>query len=93
MLLILFLKIIICINGCRCRCLDVLHQWLSIPEYLHKMFKSMHMQVIVIEINAFLQRFLTSPVFVGTVKEYVSIIMCCYVRYILKYALKSAVKH
>ena len=29
----------------------ILHQWLSILEYLHKMFRSMHMQVI--EINAF----------------------------------------
>ena len=25
------------------------HQWLSIPEYLHKMSKSMHIIVIVIE--------------------------------------------
>ena len=31
---------------------DILHQWLSIQEYLHKMFKLMHIQVIVIEINA-----------------------------------------
>ena len=30
---------------------NILHKWLSMPEYLHKMFKSMHMQVI--EINAF----------------------------------------
>ena len=36
---------------------DILHQWLSIPEYLHKMFKSMRMQVIVIEINAFCKGF------------------------------------
>ena len=36
---------------------DILHQWLSIPEYLHKMFKSMHMQVIVMEINAFCKDF------------------------------------
>ena len=27
----------------------LLHQWLSIQEYLHKMFKSMHIKVIVIE--------------------------------------------
>ena len=27
----------------------ILHQWLSIPEYLHKMSKSMHIKVIVIE--------------------------------------------
>ena len=28
----------------------ILHQWLSIPEYLHKMSKSMHIKVGVIEI-------------------------------------------
>ena len=27
----------------------ILHQWPSIPEYLHKMSKSMHIKVIVIE--------------------------------------------
>ena len=27
----------------------ILHQWLSTPEYLHKMSKSMHVKVIVIE--------------------------------------------
>ena len=27
----------------------ILHQWLSITEYLHKMSKSMHIKVIVIE--------------------------------------------
>ena len=27
----------------------ILHQWLSIPEYLHKMSKSMHIKVLVIE--------------------------------------------
>ena len=27
----------------------ILHQWLSIPEYLHKKSKSMHIKVIVIE--------------------------------------------
>ena len=27
----------------------ILYQWLSIQEYLHKMFKSMHIKVIVIE--------------------------------------------
>ena len=30
----------------------ILHQWLSIQEYLHKMIKSRHIQDIVIEINA-----------------------------------------
>ena len=27
----------------------LLHQWLRVPEYLHKMSKSMHIKVIVIE--------------------------------------------
>ena len=27
----------------------ILHQWLSIPEYLHKMSRSVHIKVIVIE--------------------------------------------
>ena len=27
----------------------ILHQWLSIPEDLHKMSKSMHIKVIVID--------------------------------------------
>ena len=27
----------------------ILHQWLSIPEYLYKMSKSMHIKVIVID--------------------------------------------
>ena len=30
----------------------ILHQWLSIPENLHKMSKSMHIKVIVIEITS-----------------------------------------
>ena len=34
---------------------DILHQWLSIPEYLHKILKSLYMQVI--EINAFCKDF------------------------------------
>ena len=52
---------------------DILQQWLSIPEYLHKMFKSMHMQVIVIEINAFCKQLSHQLSFLGTVKEYVLI--------------------
>ena len=55
---------------------DILYQWLSIPEYLHKMFKSMHMQVIVIDINAFCKNFSHQLSFFfwgGTVTEYVSI--------------------
>ena len=39
---------------------DILHQWLSIPEYLHKMFKSMHMHSH--RNKCLLQRFLTSAV-------------------------------
>ena len=27
----------------------ILHLWLSIPEYLHKMSKSMHIKIIVID--------------------------------------------
>ena len=69
MLHILFLKIIICINGYK-PVPDIHHQWLSIPEYLQKMFKSMHMQVIVVHVAKI---FLTSTVFFGTVKEYVAI--------------------
>ena len=30
----------------------ILHQWLSIPEYLHKMSKSMHIKATVIEITS-----------------------------------------
>ena len=53
----------------------ILHQWLSIPEYLHKMSKSMHIKVIVIETNIFVLRFLT---------ENRTVIMCCYARYLPK---------
>ena len=49
---------------------DILHQWLSIQEYLHSMFKSMHMQVTVIEINAKISHI---NCLFGVVKEYVSI--------------------
>ena len=54
---------------------DILYQWLSIQEYLHKMFKSLHMQVIVIEINTFCIDFSHQLSFFGTVKEYVSIMI------------------
>ena len=74
---------------------DVLHQRLSIPEYLHKMFKSMHMQVIVIEINAFCKDFSYQLSFSDSegIRFNNEISMCCYIRYMLKYTLKSAVKH
>ena len=54
----------------------ILHQWLSIPESLHKMSKSMHVKVIVIE-----TRFCTEN---RIVKDSFSVIMCCYARYLLK---------
>ena len=37
----------------------ILHQWLSIPEYLYKMSLSMHTKVSVIEKKFLLSRFLT----------------------------------
>ena len=58
----------------------ILHQWLSIPEYLHKMFKSRHIEVIVL-LNNFLLRFRTEN---RIVKDSFSVIMCCYARYLLK---------
>ena len=74
---------------------DILHQWLSIPEHLLKMFKSMHMQVIVIEINVFCKDFSHQLSFWDSegIRFNNEIIMCCYVRYMLKCALQSAVKH
>ena len=74
---------------------DILHQWLNIPEYLHKMFKSMHMQDRLIEINAFCKDF-SHQLSLGDsegIRFSKEIIVCCYVRYMLKYALKRAVKH
>ena len=50
----------------------ILHQWLSIPEYLHKMSKSMHIKVIVID-TTFLLRFRTEN---RIVKYSFSVIMC-----------------
>ena len=72
---------------------DVLHGWISIPEYLHKMFKSMHMKVIVIEINAFSKNSHINCLFwdIEGIRFSNEISMCCYVCYMLKYALKSAV--
>ena len=71
---------------------DILHQWLSIQEYLHKMFKSMRMQVMVIEINAFCIRFTHQLSFWDSegICFNNEIIMCCYVRFMLKYALKKS---
>ena len=72
---------------------DILHQWLSVQEYLHKMFKSMHMQVIVIEINALISHINCLFWDSEGICFNNEIIMCCYVRYMLKYALKSADRH
>ena len=62
---------------------DILHQWLSIPEYLHKMFKSMHMQVIVIDINAFCKDLSHQLSILDSegIRFNNEIIMCCYVCY------------
>ena len=55
----------------------------------------MHMQVIVIEINAFCKDFSHQLSFGDSegIRFNNEIIMCCYVRYMLKYALKIVVKH
>ena len=58
----------------------ILHQWLSIPEYLHKMSKSMHKKSHSYR-NNFLLRFRTEN---RIVKDSFSVIMCCYARYLLK---------
>ena len=65
-----------------------LHQWFSIPEYLHKMFKLMHMQVI--EINAFCKDFSHQLSFLDSEGIFFNneIIVCCYMCYMQKYALK-----
>ena len=44
---------------------DKLHQWLSIPEHLHRNLKSMHMQDIVTEINVFCKDFSHQLPFLG----------------------------
>ena len=76
-------------------CADVYKLVTDIQEYLHKMFKSIHMQVIVIEINAFSIDFTYQLSFWDSERICFNneIIMCCYVCYILKYALKSADRH
>ena len=42
---------------------DILIQWLSIPEYLHKMFKWMHIASHSHRNKCLLQRYLTQTVF------------------------------
>ena len=66
----------------------ILHLWLSIPEYLHKISKSMHIQVIVIN-NFFLLRFRLEN---RTVKDSFSVILCCYLRYLLKICSEGEIK-
>ena len=74
---------------------DILHQWLSIQEYLHKMFKLMYMQGIIIEINVFCIDFSHQLSFWDSEGIHFNneIIMCCYVRYMLQYSLKNADRH
>ena len=71
---------------------DILHQWLSIPEYLHKILKSLYMQVIVIEINAFCKISHINRLFFRDsegIHFNNEMIIFCYVSYMLKYALKK----
>ena len=62
---------------------DILHQWLSIPEHLHKMFQSMHIQVIVIELNAFCKDLPHQLSILDSegIRFNNGIIICCYVCY------------
>ena len=74
---------------------DILHQWLSIQEYLRRMFKSMHMQVIVIETKGFCINFSHQLSFWDSegIHSNNEIIMCCYVCYMPQYSLKNANRH
>ena len=58
----------------------ILHQWLSIPEYLHKMSKTYAYKSHSYR-NNFLLRFRTEN---RIVKDSFSVIMCCYAGYLLK---------
>ena len=72
-------------------CIDViLHQWLSIPEYLYKMSISMHIKVNVIETTSYFQDFShkTKHDF-KTINDSVSVIINCYVHYLLKVCSES----
>ena len=73
---------------------DILHQWFSIQEYLHTMFKSLHMQARVIEINVFCKDLSHQLSILDSeeIRFNNEIRMCCYVCYMQKYALKNAVK-
>ena len=73
---------------------DILHQWLSIPECLHNVQNNAYASQSHRN-NCLLQRCLTSTVFVldcEGIRFNNEIIMCCYVCYMLKCALRSAVK-
>ena len=48
---------------------------------------ALHMKVIVIEISSL------AKISQMKVKDSVSIVLCCYVRYLLKYAMNSDVEH
>ena len=48
---------------------DILHQWLCISENPHKLFKSMHIQVIFIEMNAFCKDFSHQLSFLGQLRN------------------------
>ena len=64
-------------------CIDIiLHQCLSIPEYLNKKVY-MHIKVKAIETTSFCQDFSHKTCF-KTINDSVSVIISCYVRYLLK---------
>ena len=59
----------------------ILHQWLSIPEYLHQNVQIYAYKSHSYRSNFFLLRFRTEN---RIVKDSFSVIMCCYARYLLK---------
>ena len=70
-------------------CIDViLHQWLSIPEYLYKISIFTHIKIKVIETNSSCQDFSHKHDF-KTISDLVSVIKSCYVRYLLQICLES----
>ena len=65
-------------------CIDIiLHQWHSIPEYLYKRSISMHIKVNHRN-NFFLLRFLTKKHDFKTINDSVSVLISCFIRYLLK---------
>ena len=57
----------------------ILHQWLSIPEYLHKMS-----QIYAYKSHSYRNNLLRFRTENRIVKDSFSVIMCCYARYLLK---------